>query len=93
MCLINQSPRHEDVCGSGSIAPPFLISTLDGGESYEPPPPTLFLCIANLIVVEIYVEAFLIHIASTHFDTFCLLNCIFVCQGYVNTFTDPPTCT
>jgi hypothetical protein len=27
--LINWSPRHEDVCGSVGIAPPFFASTLD----------------------------------------------------------------
>jgi hypothetical protein len=28
--LINWASRHEDVSGSGSIAPPFLTSALDG---------------------------------------------------------------
>jgi hypothetical protein len=32
LCLINYTPRHEDVWGSGGIAPPFLTSELDGGE-------------------------------------------------------------
>jgi hypothetical protein len=26
------TPRHEDIWGSGGIAPPFLASALDGGE-------------------------------------------------------------
>jgi hypothetical protein len=30
--LINQAPRHEDVCGSGGVTPQFLTSTLDGNE-------------------------------------------------------------
>jgi hypothetical protein len=32
MGLINYSPRHEDIWGSGGIAPPFLTSVLYGGE-------------------------------------------------------------
>jgi hypothetical protein len=32
LVLINESPRHEDVRGSGDIAPPFVTSELDGGE-------------------------------------------------------------
>jgi hypothetical protein len=32
LCVINEVPRHEDVWGSGGITPPFLTSTLDGGE-------------------------------------------------------------
>jgi hypothetical protein len=31
-CLINEALCHEGVWGSGAIAPPFLISILDGGE-------------------------------------------------------------
>jgi hypothetical protein len=30
--LINQALCHEDVCGSGGTAPPFLTLALDGGE-------------------------------------------------------------
>jgi hypothetical protein len=30
--LINETPRHEDVLGSGSLAPPFLTSSLYGCE-------------------------------------------------------------
>jgi hypothetical protein len=30
VCLINEALRHEDVWGSGNIAPPFLTSALDG---------------------------------------------------------------
>jgi hypothetical protein len=30
--IMNYAPRHEDVWGTGSIAPQFLISVLDGGE-------------------------------------------------------------
>jgi hypothetical protein len=30
-CLINQAPRHDDVWGNACTAPPFLNSTLDGG--------------------------------------------------------------
>jgi hypothetical protein len=29
---MNQAPDHEDVCRSGSIAPPFFNSELDGGK-------------------------------------------------------------
>jgi hypothetical protein len=32
VCLINQALRHEGVWESEDIAPPFLISALDGGE-------------------------------------------------------------
>jgi hypothetical protein len=32
LCLINYAPHHEDIWGSGGIAPPLLTSTLDGGE-------------------------------------------------------------
>jgi hypothetical protein len=32
LCLLNEVLSHEDVWGSGGIAPPFLISALDGGE-------------------------------------------------------------
>jgi hypothetical protein len=32
LCLINWPSHHEDEWGSGGIAPPFLTSTLDGGE-------------------------------------------------------------
>jgi hypothetical protein len=32
LCLINQAPRHEDIWGSGGIAPPYFTSILDGGE-------------------------------------------------------------
>jgi hypothetical protein len=33
LCLIDASPRYEDMWGKGGIAPPtFLISALDGGE-------------------------------------------------------------
>jgi hypothetical protein len=32
MYLIHQEPCHEDVEGSGGIAPLFLTSALDGGE-------------------------------------------------------------
>jgi hypothetical protein len=32
LCLINQAPRHDDVPGSGGIAPSFLTSALDGDE-------------------------------------------------------------
>jgi hypothetical protein len=32
LCLINQALYHEDVWGSGTVAPPFLTSALDGGE-------------------------------------------------------------
>jgi hypothetical protein len=31
-CFINQAICYEDACGSGIIAPSFLISELDGGE-------------------------------------------------------------
>jgi hypothetical protein len=30
--VLNYAPRHEDVWGSGDIAPPFLTLALDGGE-------------------------------------------------------------
>jgi hypothetical protein len=30
--LINSAPRHEDIWGSGGIAPPLMTSALDGGE-------------------------------------------------------------
>lgn len=32
LCLTKLAPHNEDVCGSGRIAPAFLISTLDGGD-------------------------------------------------------------
>jgi hypothetical protein len=32
LCLINKALCHEDIWGSGGIAPPFLTSALDGGE-------------------------------------------------------------
>jgi hypothetical protein len=32
LCLINYALCHEDIWGSGCIAPPFLASALDGGE-------------------------------------------------------------
>jgi hypothetical protein len=32
LCLINWTPRHDDVWGSGSIASPFLTSALNGDE-------------------------------------------------------------
>jgi hypothetical protein len=32
LCLINSALCHEDIWGSGGIAPPFLTSALDGGE-------------------------------------------------------------
>jgi hypothetical protein len=32
LCLINHALCHGDIWGSGGIAPPFLTSTLDGGE-------------------------------------------------------------
>jgi hypothetical protein len=32
LCLINSAPCHEDVWGSGDIAPPLLTLVLDGGE-------------------------------------------------------------
>jgi hypothetical protein len=32
LCLINSALCHEDICGTGGIAPPFLTSALDGGE-------------------------------------------------------------
>jgi hypothetical protein len=32
LCLVNLTTRHEDVWGSGGIAPPFLALWLDGGE-------------------------------------------------------------
>jgi hypothetical protein len=32
LCFINEAPRHEDVWGSGGLAPPFLTLGLDGGE-------------------------------------------------------------
>jgi hypothetical protein len=32
LCLINYTPRHEDVWGSGGIVSPFLTSATDGGE-------------------------------------------------------------
>jgi hypothetical protein len=31
LCLINQALCHQDIWGSGGIAPPFLTSSLDGG--------------------------------------------------------------
>jgi hypothetical protein len=31
-CLLHKATRHEDVCFSGDIAPPFLTSILDGDE-------------------------------------------------------------
>jgi hypothetical protein len=39
LCLINQASRHEDVWGSGSIAPPFSILALESvkwSASHEP---------------------------------------------------------
>jgi hypothetical protein len=38
LCLINYASHHEDVWGSGSIAPPFFISALDkaNGKFYDP---------------------------------------------------------
>jgi hypothetical protein len=48
MCLVNDAPCHEDIRGSGVIAPLFLTSALDGGEwstshpgHFTPPPPPL----------------------------------------------------
>jgi hypothetical protein len=41
LALINQAPHHEDVLGSGDIAPPFLTSALDGGEWSAPRPAVL----------------------------------------------------
>jgi hypothetical protein len=32
LCLINYAQCHENGRGNGGITPPFLISTLDGGE-------------------------------------------------------------
>jgi hypothetical protein len=32
LCLINYASRHEDVLGSGGIAPTFLTLAIDGGE-------------------------------------------------------------
>jgi hypothetical protein len=32
LCLINWASRHEDILEGGGIAPPLLISVLDGGE-------------------------------------------------------------
>jgi hypothetical protein len=32
LCLINSTPCHEDVWGSGGMAPPFLTSTRHGGK-------------------------------------------------------------
>jgi hypothetical protein len=32
LCLINESPHHEEVWGSGDTAPPFLKSALDEDE-------------------------------------------------------------
>jgi hypothetical protein len=32
LCLINQAQCHQDLLGSGGIAPPFLNSALDRGE-------------------------------------------------------------
>jgi hypothetical protein len=32
LCLISEALCHEDIWGSGGIAPPFLTSTLGGGE-------------------------------------------------------------
>jgi hypothetical protein len=32
LCVFNSTLCHEDVWGSGGIAPPFLTSALDGGE-------------------------------------------------------------
>jgi hypothetical protein len=32
LCLINYASRHEDVLGSGGIAPSFLTSAIDGGD-------------------------------------------------------------
>jgi hypothetical protein len=32
LCLINLAQRHDDVCGSEGIAPPFFTSAIDGGE-------------------------------------------------------------
>jgi hypothetical protein len=29
--VLNQTPHHESICGSGGIAPPILTSALDGG--------------------------------------------------------------
>jgi hypothetical protein len=31
LCLINKAPNHEEIWGSGGMAPPFLTSALDGG--------------------------------------------------------------
>jgi hypothetical protein len=38
MYLINWTQRHEDVTGSGDIAPPFLNSALDRGECSDSGP-------------------------------------------------------
>jgi hypothetical protein len=38
LCLINYAPCHEDVWGSGGIAPQFLTSALDRGERSVPTP-------------------------------------------------------
>jgi hypothetical protein len=32
LCLVNYSPRHEDIWGSGYIFPPFLTAALDEGD-------------------------------------------------------------
>jgi hypothetical protein len=40
-CLINEALCHEDVWGSGGIAPSCFASALDGGE-WAPSPPGLF---------------------------------------------------
>jgi hypothetical protein len=32
LCLISYALCHEDIWGSGGIAPPFFASALDGGE-------------------------------------------------------------
>jgi hypothetical protein len=36
LCLISKILRHEDVCGSGDIVPPFLTLALKGGWASEP---------------------------------------------------------
>jgi hypothetical protein len=38
LCLINSALRHEEVRGSGDIAPPFFTSALDGGVSLSSRP-------------------------------------------------------
>jgi hypothetical protein len=43
LCLTGQTLWHEDILGSGGIAPPVLISALDGGERLDSRAPAALL--------------------------------------------------